>query len=74
MLFFDVEMMQIIMTCNDSHISICCYLQNLNFFVDYLSDLKREFSLAPSQRAKAEYYLEGQLANYRKINEFHDAI
>ena len=42
--------------------------------MDYLSDLKREFSLPPSQRVKAEYYLEGQLAHYKILNAFNDAI
>ena len=61
-------MIQQIKNVKHSHIKICCYLQNLGFFREYIDDLKREFSLAPAQRRRAYKYLHKQLASYKNKN------
>ena len=75
--YFDTEMVRQIKNVKHSHIKICCYLQNVGFFREYIDDLKREFSLAPAQTRRAYKYLHKQLASYKnKTNGFakSDAI
>ena len=70
-LYFDAGMVQKIISSNYSQVHICCYLQNIGFFLEYMDNLKKEFSLSPLQRRKALSYLNGQLVSYRnKSNRF----
>ena len=64
-LYYDPTLLQRIKTSNRTHIFICCYLQNIAFFVDFLQEIKKEFSLAHSQRLKANVYLQKQLQKYK---------
>ena len=67
-LYYDTSMVQRVQNAHVSHIFICCYLQNLGFFAEFMNELKQEFSLGPSHREKAENYLAEQLLAYRSKN------
>ena len=63
--YYDPGLQQRIQSSNRTHIFMHGFLQNIGYFVDYLQDIKKEFTLAHYQKQKSHLYLLKQLQTFK---------
>ena len=63
---YDVKMVDVLRKSPKKHAFICCYLQNLGFYVEYFDDLRADFVIKESLKAKAQNSLRELLKKSRK--------
>ena len=69
-LYYDTAIISTLKESNNPHAFVCCYLQNLGFFIEYTDELKKQFIIRTKYQVIAQQYLRGlgrQTANKTQV-------
>ena len=56
-IYYDRSLIQKVNASTQPYMYICCHFQNMQYFVDYLDDIKLQLKIGKQYRAKANTYL-----------------